>query len=106
MRLAGGCEPTAMGRGAAAYCRRFDLSGRSLQSGLRGLAPGALLGQQLICDVVLVDVAHVGDGLAADALGGNLLDIAEPDIRVQPARLRLFPQLPQTARTGVVRCER
>ena len=33
---------------------------------------------QLVGDVVLVDVAHVGRGLDADLLGGDELDVVEP----------------------------
>src|SRR4051812_14164000 len=84
-------------------CRGKDDGLPGLQSGPRGVAPGALLRHELVGDEVLINVAHVADGLAADALGGNLLDVAEPDVPVEAALLGLVPQLSHAGGTGVVR---
>ena len=45
----------------------------------------SLIQHQFVGHVVLVDVADVLDGLAADALGRDPFDVAEPDVAVQPA---------------------
>src|SRR6187397_980248 len=47
----------------------------------------ALLREQLVGEVVLVDVRHVLHGFAADGLPRNDLDIVEPLVRIQPALL-------------------
>ena len=93
-------------RGARNGDRRARLLDARLHGRLRGLAPLALLREQPVGDVVLVDVADVGDRLAPDALGRDLLDVAEPDIRVEAALLRFTPQLADPARPRVVGRER
>src|SRR4029079_1224571 len=83
---------------AAALSRRSER-----RRGLRLFASRGLRRDQLVGDVVLVDVADGGDRLAADPLRGDALDVAEPEVRVQPALLRLTPQLLDAPRAGVVR---
>ena len=45
---------------------------------------------------------HVGDRLPPDALGGDLLHVAEPDVGVEPPLPRLLPQLADPCRPRVV----
>src|SRR6187455_334136 len=69
---------------------------------LRRGAALLLIGPQLVGDVVLVDVADVGDRLAADPLRGHALDVPEPDVGVEAPLLGLAPELPQPSRPAVV----
>src|SRR5262245_4631903 len=52
--------------------------------------------------VILVDVAHVGDRLTADALAGDTLDVVEPEVGVEAAAGGFAPQPADARRAGVV----
>ena len=63
-------------------------------------------GDELVGHRVLEDVAHVVHGLRAHLVGRHQLDVVEPDVGVQPARLRLAAQRPHAVGAGVVGSER
>src|SRR5262249_12425713 len=77
----------------------FDLVLRSLPRLVLG---GSLLLDQPVGEVVLVDVAHVLHGLAADLLRGNELDIVEPYIGIKSALFCLLAKLLNSPRPRVV----
>ena len=52
--------------------------------------------------MVAVDVADIGDRLAADRLGGRDLHVVEPHIGVEPHLFRPLPRFDDVARAGVV----
>jgi hypothetical protein len=56
-----------------------------------------LFQDELVSQVVLVDVADVGHRLAADLLGGDELDVVEPDVGIRAALLRDLAQLRDAA---------
>ena len=64
------------------------------------------LSNEPIRDVVLVDVAHVLNRFAADALGRDPFDVAEPYVRVQAAGGGLATELTHSTGPGVVGRER
>src|SRR5688500_6839709 len=74
--------------------------------GLRCVVLLPLSGEQPVGDVVLVDVADVGDRLPANPLRRDALDTAEPDIGIEAPLRRLAAQLPQAVGAGVVGGER
>src|SRR5215471_1854090 len=79
----------------------------SYASGSRLFAPGggllaSLLGGQPIHNVVLVDVADVGDRLLPYVFGGFQLDIAEPPVGVQPILPCLLSEAGNPGGPGVV----
>ena len=53
-------------------------------------------------DVVLGDIADVGDGLTTDFLGSDQLDIVEPAVGIQSALLGLLAQPADTCSTRVL----
>src|SRR4030095_10582368 len=57
---------------------------------------------QQIGHVILVDVADIGDRLTPDALACHAFDVVEPDVRIEPPRLRFAPQLAHAPRSRVV----
>ena len=61
---------------------------------------------QLVGDVVLIDVGDVGHRLRADLLGGDILHVMEPDVRIHSALGGFFAQLRYPARAGIVGSER
>src|SRR4249919_455544 len=79
--------------------RRTDVA---LTAGCEALLLLDLLQRERVGDVVLVDVADVLHGLASDPLGGNPLDVVEPDVRVQPALLGFTAQLTKASGPAVV----
>ena len=68
----------------------------SRQPGARGLFENQPAGNG-----ELVDVGDVCRGLAADALGRDLLDVAEPHIGIEPALCGFAPQLADAGRPRV-----
>src|SRR5206468_9014096 len=69
------------------------------------LGHGMRVEHQLVRDVVLVDVAHVGRGLDADLLRRDDFDVVEPLVGVEAALGRLPAHLRNVARSAVVACE-
>src|SRR5215831_7985754 len=95
--------PVGEGGGfAEAALHRAARASRGRDGGLGLLAVRQLLHRQLVGDVVLVDVAHVRDRLPADALGGDPLDVVEPEVRIEPALLCLATQLADPGGAAVV----
>src|SRR6185369_11842363 len=76
--------------------------GARLDARLRRITSLLLLGEELVGDVVLEDVADVGHRLAADALRGDALDIPEPHVGIEAPLLRLRSELSDSSRPGVV----
>jgi Ca2+:H+ antiporter len=60
---------------------------------------------QLVGNVVLVDVADVGRRLRPNLLGGDILHVVEPDVRIQPALGSFLAHLGNAARAGIVGSE-
>ena len=71
-----GLPPLCLGRTLGEYYPPFTAA-------LAAVPALGLLDDQPVRDVVLEDVGDVGHRLAADALGRDLLDVAEPDVRVR-----------------------
>ena len=69
---------------------------------LRRLASIPLIGDQLVGDVVLVDVADVRDRLATDPLRGDAFDVVEPEIGIEASLLCFTPELSQASGPRVV----
>src|SRR6185312_5298792 len=61
---------------------------------------------QAVGDVVFVDVADVGHRLGPDLLGGKILHVIEPDVRIQSTLGGCLAQLSNAASAGVVGSER
>lgn len=74
-----------------------------LLHGLLSLRSG--LHDQVVGDVVLVDVGDVGHRLCADLLGGDILHVVEPDVRIQSTLGGFLAQLRNPAGTRVVGSE-
>src|SRR4029453_10704547 len=62
--------------------------------------------EQAIGDVVLVDVADVAHRLRPNLLGGDVLHVVEPDVRIQSALGGFLAKLRDPARAGLVGSER
>src|SRR5882672_9697684 len=71
-----------------------------------GLACFQCLQLQLVSDVVLVDVAHVGDGFLPDAQRGDALHAVEPHVRIEPRPPRLRAQFRDAPGSRIVGGER
>ena len=78
----------------------------SLQSLLQRLASLAplvfLLGDELVRDVVLKDVAHISNGFGSDTLCGNQFDVIEPQVGIRSAARRFLAELRHPSRPRIV----
>ena len=61
-----------------------------------------LLDHELVCDVVLVNVADVLDGRLTHILRNHQFDVAKPHIWIQPLGRRFLPQLGDAIRARVI----
>src|SRR5882672_6583609 len=84
----------------------LSLPRRGVQLPAGGLARFQCLELQFVGDVVLVDVAHVADGLLSDPHGRDALDAVEPHVRVEPRPPRLGAQPRDAAGSCIVGGER
>jgi len=70
---------------SARHSRTKQFSRWLLLQGFLGFPPLFLLGcYEFVRDVILVDIRHVVDRFGADSSSGYDLDIANPNIRVEP----------------------
>src|SRR3954452_12987347 len=112
LRVDEGSWAVAVAATSAAHSVIANVAGRMVMAGVsfRSTAASAAARRgfplnQRVAHVVLVDVRDVLDGLLADFACRHHLDVAEPPVRIETARLRLAPQLPDACGSGVVRRE-
>src|SRR5215472_16992317 len=87
-------------------CACSSLSALALQllHSLLSLLP--LVYDEAVGDGVLIDIADVCHRLRTDLLGGDILHVVEPDVRIQSAFSGFCAQLRDLARAGIVGSER
>lgn len=91
-----GVEELSHATGAERRCCDCLLRGFGFLPELR------LFDGKLVSDVVLVNIADVGDSLLSNLFGRNEFYIAEPEVRVKAHICRLFAQLHNAIGPGIV----